>query len=165
MCKSISLIQLNIRRTNNNNLDPVVMNNLQTMLLDSHPYIGQYCHAYKLIKEKPVDEQQEVKIRLHVNLQQDQRTHNLPTAEEIVVIIPEKGVHHALDNRDMVLWTRGGQLEQISQNSPSYAALHYVLLFPKGENGWHLRIPIHGAQLREQGENARQRDREEWAHS
>jgi len=32
--------QLNIRRANNNNLDPVVIDNLQTMLLDSHPYIG-----------------------------------------------------------------------------------------------------------------------------
>jgi len=32
--------QLNVRRANNNNLDPVVMDNLQTMLLDSHPYIG-----------------------------------------------------------------------------------------------------------------------------
>jgi len=48
-----------------------------------------------------------------------------------------------------VLWARGEQLEQISQNSPSYAALHYVLLFLKGENGWHPRIPIYGAQLRE----------------
>ena len=66
-----------------------------------------------------------------------------------------------MDNRDVVLRARGGQLERISQNSPSYAALHYVLLFPKGENGWHPRIPIRGAQLRKQGENARQRDREE----
>jgi len=32
--------QLNVRRANNNNLDPIVMNNLQIMLLDSHPYIG-----------------------------------------------------------------------------------------------------------------------------
>jgi len=32
--------QLNVRRANNNNLDPVVMDNLQTMLLDSHFYIG-----------------------------------------------------------------------------------------------------------------------------
>jgi len=32
--------QLNVRRTNNNNLDPVVMDNLQMMLLDSHLYIG-----------------------------------------------------------------------------------------------------------------------------
>jgi len=98
-------------------------------------------------------------------LQQDQRTHNLPTAEEIAVIIPEDGVHHALDNRDVVLQARGGQLEWISQNSPSYAALHYVLLFPKGENGWHPRILICGAQLRERGENARQRDEEEYTCS
>ena len=53
-------------------------------------------------------EQEKITIRLHVNLQQDQRTHNLPTAEEIAVIIPEEGVHHALDNRDVVLWARGG---------------------------------------------------------
>jgi len=102
---------------------------------------------------------------LHVNLQQDQRTHNLPTAEEITVIIPEEGIHHVLDNRDMILQAKGGRLERISQNSPSYSALHYVLLFPKGENGWHPRIPICGAQLREQGENARQRDKKEYAHS
>jgi len=141
--------QLNVRRLNNRNLDPVVMDNLQTILLDSHPYIGHYHYAYELIREKPVEEQEEITIRLHVNLQQDQRTHNLQTAEEIAVIIPEEGVHHAMDNRDVVLQAREGQLEQISQNSPSYAALHYVLLFPKGENGWHSRIPIRGAQLRE----------------
>jgi len=157
--------QLNFRRANNNNLDPVVMDNLQTMLLNSHPDISQYCHAYELIKKKPADEQQEVTIRLHVNLQQNQRTHSLPTAEEITVIIPEDRVHHVLDNRDIVLWTRGGQFEHISQNSPSYATLYYVLLFPKGKNRWHLRIPIHGTQLREQEENARQRNREEQAHS
>jgi len=63
--------QLNVRRANNNNLDPVVIDNLQTMLLDSHSYIGRYRHAYELIKEKPADKQQEVTIRLHVNLQQN----------------------------------------------------------------------------------------------
>jgi len=54
---------------NNRNLDPVVMDNLQTMLLDSHLYIGHYCHAYELIREKPVEEQEEITIRLYVNLQ------------------------------------------------------------------------------------------------
>jgi len=83
------------------------MDNLQTILLNSHPYIGRYRHAYELIKEKPADEQQKVKIRLHINLQQDQRTHNLPTAEEIAVIILEKGVHHAMDNRDVILQAKG----------------------------------------------------------
>ena len=32
------------------------MDNLQTMLLDSYPYISQYHYAYKLIKEKPANE-------------------------------------------------------------------------------------------------------------
>ena len=41
------------------------------MLLDSHPYIGHYRHAYELIREKPVEEQEEITIRLHINLQQD----------------------------------------------------------------------------------------------
>jgi len=61
--------QLNVRRTNNNNLDPVVMDNLQTMLLDNYPYIGHYCYAYELIREKPVEEQEKITIRLYVNLQ------------------------------------------------------------------------------------------------
>jgi len=100
------------------------MDNLQTMLLDNHLYIGHYCHAYELIREKPLEEQEKITIRLHVNLQQDQRTHNLPTTEEITVIIPEDRVYHAIDNRDIVLRARGGQLECISQNSPSYSALH-----------------------------------------
>jgi len=100
--------QLNVRRLNNRNLDPVVMDDLQTMLLDNHPYISYYCHAYELIREKPVEEQEEITIRLHVNLQQDQRTHNLPTAEEIAVIILEGGMHYAIDNRNVVLRVRGG---------------------------------------------------------
>jgi len=61
--------QLNVRRANNHNLDPVVMDNLQTMLVDNHPYIGHYHYAYELIREKPVEEQEEITIRLHVNLQ------------------------------------------------------------------------------------------------
>jgi len=60
--------QLNVRRANNNNLDPVVMDNIQTMLLDSHLYIGQYHHAYELIRDKLADKQQEVRIRLHMDL-------------------------------------------------------------------------------------------------
>jgi len=61
--------QLNVRKLNNRNLDPVVMDNLQTMLLNSHLYIGYYCHTYKLIEKKPVEEQEEIIIRLYVDLQ------------------------------------------------------------------------------------------------
>jgi len=61
--------QLNVRRANNRSLDPVVMDNLQTMLLNSYSYISLYCYAYEFIREKPIEEQKEITIRLHVNLQ------------------------------------------------------------------------------------------------
>jgi len=38
-------------------------------------------------------------------------------------------------------------------------------LFPKEKNGWYPKIPICGAQLREQEKNGRQRDGEKQAHS
>jgi len=60
------------------------MDNLQIILLDNHPYIGHYRHAYELIREKPVKKQEEITLRLHMNLQQNQRTYNLPTAKEII---------------------------------------------------------------------------------
>jgi len=136
----------------------MVIEDLQIMLLNSHLYIGYYCHIYELIREKLVEEQEKITIRLYVNLQQDQRTYNLPTAEKIAVIIPEEEIYHTIDNRDVVLQTRGGQLPRISQNSPSYTALYYVLLFSKGKNGWYPRISICKAQLRERDENMKQRE-------
>jgi len=95
--------QLNIKKNNNCNLNSMVIEDLQIMLLNSHSYIGHYHHTYKLIRKKPVEEQEEITIELYVNLQQDQRTYNLSTAEEIAVIIPKEEIHHIINNRDIVL--------------------------------------------------------------
>jgi hypothetical protein len=35
----------------------------------------------------------------------------------------------------------GGLLECINECHPTYLSLHYVLLFPYGEFGWHSNIP------------------------
>jgi hypothetical protein len=48
----------------------------------------------------------------------------------------------------------GGGSRCISHLHPSYSALHYVLLFPKGEDGWHPNIPSHpGPQGNMRSEN------------
>ena len=137
--------QLSVKRDNNCNLDPMVIEDLQIMLLNSHSYIDHYCHTYKLIRKKLIEEQEKITIRLYVNLQQDQRTYNLSIAKEIAAIIPEEKIYHIINNRNVVLQTRGGQLPRISQNSLSYTVLYYVLLFPKSKNDWHSRISICGA--------------------
>jgi hypothetical protein len=70
------------------------------------------------------------------------RRYNLPTVnDEVAAIIPGDGSEEWSDHRDIVLRLNGGGLKHISHLHPSYASLHYVLLFPNGEDGWHTDIP------------------------
>jgi hypothetical protein len=96
------------------------------------------------MREKPPEEQDTVAIRLHAERNQDLRCYNLPTAgDEVTAIIPGDGSEERSDHRDIILRLRGGGLRRISQLHPSYSSLHYVLLFPHGEDGWHPAIPTH----------------------
>ena len=47
-------------------------------------------------------------------------------------------------NRDIVLKLHDKTLQSISETHPSYDPLHYVLLFPRGDDGWHINIPLNG---------------------
>ena len=72
----------------------------------------------------------------------DLRRYNLPNAnEEVAAIIPGDGSEERSNHRDIVLHLSGRGLRRISQLHPSYSSLHYVLLFPYGEDGWHNDIP------------------------
>jgi hypothetical protein len=94
------------------------------------------------MREKPPEQHTEVRARIHFQQGTDGRRYNLPTADEIAVIIPGDGSEEVSDKRDIVLRLQGGQLRRISQLSHAYSTLHYVLLFPSGEEGWHLGIPL-----------------------
>ena len=73
----------------------------------------------------------------------DRRRYNLPGAasREIAVIIPGDG-EQSREPRDIILRLRGGGLRRINEMSPAYHALHFVLLFPSGQLGWHPEIPF-----------------------
>lgn len=70
----------------------------------------------------------------------DLRTHNCPSYNEVAAIV--------LDNvgaeGNMMLHQRGGELGRISDTVPAYDPLHFPLLFPHGEIGWHLAVPYQG---------------------
>jgi hypothetical protein len=104
------------------------------------------------MREKSVDEQQNVTIQLRAERTQDLRCYNLPTAsDKVAAIIPDDGSEERSDHRDIILRLNGGGLKHISCLHPSYASLHYVLLFSHGEDSWHIDIPAH------QGANGTQR--------
>lgn len=96
---------------------------------------------YQLMADKPPEQQQNIAVRLHMSDETDQRRYNLPTVEEIAAVIPGDGIERRSDHRDIVVRLRGGALKQISHLHQSYSTLHYTMLFPRGENGFHTGIP------------------------
>ena len=52
-------------------------------------------------------------------------------------------------NCDILLRMRDGGLQRISEIHPSYDPLHYVLLFPNGDDGWHVDVPLISSGKRE----------------
>jgi len=71
----------------------------------------------------------------------DLRRENIPTANEVSMILPEE--YGTAGFRDIVLARRVNEEDDtnsftlIDPNHASYLPLHYVLLFPYGEPGWH----------------------------
>ncbi|CDY67424.1 BnaCnng54880D [Brassica napus] len=80
-------------------------------------------------------------MRLIESRQSDGRTHNLPTANVEAALIPGDFVLN-METRDIVLESTSGKLQGISELHPAYLPLQYPLLFPYGEDGFRLNIPI-----------------------
>ena len=133
---------LDQRMRRNRNLRNDTMNLLQTTLRTHHRYATLYQHAYEVLSQQP--DVQDISIRLRITESQDHRRYNLPLADEIAVIIPGDG-SEVWDNRDIIVCKRddGMPLRRVNDGHPSYACLHYVLLFPYGEDGWHWKLKRH----------------------
>jgi hypothetical protein len=136
---------LDIRMNNaaNRDLDRTTMQILQTTLTRTHPSVALYKQAVERTDHLP---DQNCRILLRFDSTCDRRRYNLPGAanREIAVIIPGEGDEER-DLRDIILHKRGGGLRRVNELSPMYQALHYVLLFPTGQLGWHPNIEFHNA--------------------
>ncbi|TDL22958.1 hypothetical protein BD410DRAFT_703287, partial [Rickenella mellea] len=130
------------RTHHNPDLNHVTLTDLQDMMIHHHQYATIYKEAYKIAQDHVSQHPAhlaDVQIRLHFAAGSDQRTHNLPTADEVAAIIPGDGSEH-LDPRDVVLHLHTGQFQHIHDSHPAYQTLHFVLWFPYGEHGWHENI-------------------------
>ncbi|KAI0091064.1 hypothetical protein BDY19DRAFT_877339, partial [Irpex rosettiformis] len=120
---------LNLRMRRNTNVRADTMELLQRVLADNHDYAAIYQHAHE-IWQAHRGTAEDIPIRLiYDNAYDDRRRYNLPSADEIAVIIPGDG-EQTTASRDIILHVRSGQLQRIQDCHPAYAPLHYVLLFP-----------------------------------
>jgi hypothetical protein len=130
-------VTLQQRMNQNSNLHRDTIHGLQDLLTRSHAYAATYKQPYEILAELG-DGVEDVEVRLRVIPGNDRRRYNLPSAEEVAVILPGDG--SSGDGRDIILRNRApaeSPMLRISDIHPAYTPLYYVLLFPRGEHGWH----------------------------
>lgn len=127
---------LDNRRSLNEGLNLRTLESLQTMLIQHHRYVRIYQHAFEVISQGGERGSEQITAHLRAAPGYHPRVGNLPTADEVAVIICDTSGEDP-NPRDIVLHNRSQGLEIISDLHPSYVPLYYVLLFPRGEPGWH----------------------------
>jgi hypothetical protein len=63
--------------------------------------------------------------------------------DEVAALVVGDG-SEVVDRRDVVIAQQAGPFQRISELHVGYMALHYLLLFPYGEDGWHPNISLNG---------------------
>ncbi|KAG2194274.1 hypothetical protein INT47_009684 [Mucor saturninus] len=123
--------QIEQRHRNAPNLERDVLEKIQAVLMDINPFVSLFRTMDQVSRQNP--NIQDLTLRLVAEGPQDHRRYNAPTAEEVAVLIMnnEPGT-----SRDIVLHTQTNFHQKIDEYHRSYDALHYVLLFPFGEDGW-----------------------------
>jgi hypothetical protein len=119
-------------------LDPMTLDQLLTMMYNINPYVEVFKMARDMMATKgaPMD----LKLRFIASRTKDARRYNVPMADEVATLMVGDG-SEAVDRRDVVLAQQAGPFQRISELHVGYMGLHYLLLFPYGEDGWHSNIP------------------------
>ncbi|OAD66801.1 hypothetical protein PHYBLDRAFT_70206 [Phycomyces blakesleeanus NRRL 1555(-)] len=126
-----SAAQIDQRQYHSPQLERSVLEKIQPILMETNPFVHLFRTMDQISQEK--GQSIDLTLRLVAEGPRDQRRYNAPTASEIAVLIMnnEEGT-----SRDIVLHTRANFQQNINEYHRSYDALHYVLLFPHGEDGW-----------------------------
>jgi hypothetical protein len=125
-------------------LDPTTLDRLLTMMYYINPYVEVFKMARDMmaIEGAPMD----LNLRLIASRTKDARRYNVPTADEVTALMVGDA-SEAVDRRDVILAQQAGQFQRIFELHVGYMALHYPLLFPYNEDGWHPKIPLNGVVI------------------
>ena len=151
-----------IRHRHHAGLDRSILRSLHDMLTDHNPFIRIYKTARERLANQTGDFRLLLNPQMRLVLQSgaDRRRENLPTSTEIAGILPDEFTGES--RRDVLLAVRepgrnGQQLHRVPVTNAAYMPLHYVLLFPYGEHGWHYSLQLQDARQTRQRTRFEQR--------
>ncbi|XP_019183654.1 PREDICTED: uncharacterized protein LOC109178476 [Ipomoea nil] len=109
-----------------------IVNVIQRELDNNNVLVKSFRMAMSELNSNPCAE---VKIKLLGKRTKDARTYNLSQVSEVAALIVGD-LDTSIGERHIVVQTKGGKLQRISELNPSYLPLQYPLLFPYGEDGY-----------------------------
>lgn len=119
-------------------LDSSILEDIRQMLEARSPLVRAFQTAGERYRRNPLEY---VGLSVHGNTNPSQRQYSSPTISEVAVLMVDED-ETATANRDIVVFRKSGQMERINEIHAAYDPLHYVLMFPRGEQGWHVGIPL-----------------------
>ena len=137
----------------NERLKKSIFDNTTIELHQVNPLIRLYRSAFEILSAAAETTTDNVSVRVAPSLQielisgRDRRTQNLPTSNEVAMIIPEMA---DANFRDVRIYLRNSTTEftytTISPNHAMYMPSHYTLMFPHGNMGWNWGLRLRDTQ-------------------
>ncbi|CAK8569863.1 unnamed protein product [Lathyrus sativus] len=109
---------------NTKNIDQVIVQQLSGMLYKHNPHAKSFQMAKHWLLNSDT---QNLKLGLISNRSTDGRVYNQPTVSEVVALIV--GDLDTAEMRDIIMQTKGGELQRINVLHASYLAYQYPLIF------------------------------------
>ncbi|EIW71217.1 hypothetical protein TREMEDRAFT_27051 [Tremella mesenterica DSM 1558] len=111
--------------------------------------VNPYYAAFKTFRDRDRESEEDTPI-LYLTilnpLRNDPRRYNRPTSDEVACVYVADE-NEPSPGRHIQVYLRGGGVRNISELHSAYLPLHFTLIYPHGEPGWHPRIPLAGQPL------------------
>jgi hypothetical protein len=124
--------ELDNRHARNMAMDKICLRKLQQLMHHHNPYMQHYKQASQIIEQEP---SQNVRLVLKASGTPDPRRFNLPTGNDIAIVVPQSPTVQQFSRRDVLLFKsandhpRGFITERIHEMHPMYDPTSYPLLF------------------------------------
>lgn len=80
------------------------------------------------------------RIHIRTDVELDQRVYSSPSDDQVAAIWIEGNNANVSHERDIIVHSSSGRTNTVCHYHGCYDSLQYLLLFPRGEVGWHQNI-------------------------